>query len=963
MKNSLPEGHGLSDQVTSTAELLPRQAANPAITDVQYAALDGGVARGDSVLVSAPTSTGKTLIGWWAAASALEAGRKVVYLVSHRALARQKFEEVESLFLAKWLLSDQSSLVCATGDGVEDASGRKNSSPLAASVLIATYEKYLALLTAGGPPQDLTDTVLICDEVQLIGDGSRGKHVELLLTVLKQCGWHQLVALSAVMDATSAEEFCSWLGLNLIRITSREKEIEVECRSPQQTLTMRAGLAGYEEPVLSAARNSVDIHKIVSELIAKPNRSPVIVFCMKVDDTYDLCSAWAAASNITPNPIPPTTQDIDSTLLNYISKRCAFHNSELSESERKYVEDAIRNGDVDVVFATTTLAAGVNFPLGSAVFYKWKRWNKEKRVHEPIGRAEFQNMAGRVGRMGQNAFEGHVIAVAENALDLRTLQKLADLSREERLGKGISPNDFGSLVLQLFAGKLCESREEAFELLAGTLSALREAAAGRGNVDHWRKHVDHQVDRLIDSHCLIEVGDRLVLTPFGAAVARSGLKPETILFFMVGLASGYENLRTLLPDPSGSTTDDDLLFVLSHAALVSPEFDKTGAPAQRDINWRFSNNNTPVQNGQARRLDAFLFERPWVANPAAANASVVLSRWAAGAPRTELEGMIAKVRLGLIQAVARDVSWLLSAVGEVIHSVTSPAIAPEAKPPILRGSGDAIDFVRQAARIMQRLAARVSSGLPAIALWMLELELKGPNRRLTRSQILSLLSVGIERPHQLMDGSAEVDARRLQALPAVGGSSPANLARAAARSWKIDERMYFRTKHLKKADELSNRALVSACYDTKGKDLEVAIREMLSDVGIAFHELDDGKHPGFPDARMEFPNTALKPIIAEVKSKQNEHDFVALNDVTEVVTAALVAGYPGSPCLTICSPAVEPSVPSAISALSHLSVVELVDLVEAVLRLKEGNISADDLYNWLTSPGLCLRDDLPFSNV
>src|ERR1700721_2707321 len=61
------------------------------LTDVQEKALSAGAASGTSLIVSAPTSSGKTLIAEIAIMAALRRGMKVVYLVSHRALADQKF--------------------------------------------------------------------------------------------------------------------------------------------------------------------------------------------------------------------------------------------------------------------------------------------------------------------------------------------------------------------------------------------------------------------------------------------------------------------------------------------------------------------------------------------------------------------------------------------------------------------------------------------------------------------------------------------------------------------------------------------------------------------------------------------------------------------------------------------------------------------------------------------------------
>lgn len=151
MKSELPAGHGLNERILAVGELLPTEGGNPSITDIQYEALAAGIGRGESTLISAPTSTGKTLIGWWTIATAILGGYRAVYLVSHRALAKQKFEEVQRLFLHTFLGNDRSAIVCATGDGVEDAAGKKTNAPMSASILIATYEKYLGCLSVGGP--------------------------------------------------------------------------------------------------------------------------------------------------------------------------------------------------------------------------------------------------------------------------------------------------------------------------------------------------------------------------------------------------------------------------------------------------------------------------------------------------------------------------------------------------------------------------------------------------------------------------------------------------------------------------------------------------------------------------------------------------------------------------------------------------------------------------------------------
>lgn len=962
MKTTLPEDHSLSQQIMNNPMLMPTTENGVSITDAQYDALEAGIGREASLLISAPTSTGKTLIGWWAAASALERGKKVVYLVSHRALASQKFEEIQNLFLRDWLHGDAHALVCATGDGVFDATRRANSAPLTANILVATYEKYLALMSAGGPPQDLCDVAFVCDEVQLIGDSSRGKHVELLLSVLKRTGWHQFVGLSAVMDNEGAAQFASWLNLTLVQTATREKTIKVEARWANGCLIATSTPEGNTPPVQEPQIKTRELNGMIQELLSL-GKSPVIVFCMKVDDTYGYCRSWAHEKPTSQFIQPPADVDLDISLLSHINKRCAFHNAELGDDERGFVESLLEQNQIDVVFATSTLAAGVNFPLGSAVFSKWKRWAFEKKTHVAIRRDEFQNMAGRVGRMGQAAEEGTVLCTAGSTNELNELSELIDFSKQATLGVGITPDDFGSLVIQLFAGGLCATRGEAFALMSSTLSARREAEKGSGTVDHWMSHLNAQIERLITTHCLIEVGERLSVTEFGKAIARAGLKPESAEFFLRYLTKYSQDLVPLLPTPENEGRDDDLLFIFTHGCLLAPEFDYTGGAPSRFIHWRLGNPG-PVANPKAQQLNELLFERPWVANPHAANGARLVLEWASGAPRKALEEIVPNIRIGIIQSTARDVSWLLFAISQVIASASTPKLADEAKHPYLRSTNPNLQYIRTFARVLSRYSMQVAFGLPSECHWLREIELKCPTRRLSRRQIISLHKNGLSRPHLLMDGSPQYDAIRQTALPIVNGINYPNLARDAAKNWKVDQRRHYRTRHAAKARRYGCDDHIAAIYDKKGKELEVAISAMLQDIHIACSLLDDGTKQAWPDLMLEFTVSGMPTdAVAEVKSKEKETSLVPLNDAIEVLAASELAGMPSHPCITVCSPGVEPSVPTSISGCRRLSVVEIVDLAEAYLRVKDGNLTIDALYNWLTTPGIALTEDLPFNNA
>lgn len=285
MKYEFPENHSLTQKVI---EKLSRFDDDLALTDAQFGALEAGVGRGESVLVVSPTSTGKTLIGLWGIAENLERRANAVYLVTHRALAQQKLEDFRTQLVDDFLNGDQASLVLATGDFVKDASGESCADPLGARVLVATYEKYLALLSASGIPSDMRNTVVVCDEIQIIADESRGQSVEVLLSLLRKVGWLQFIGLSAVLDSKDARELSDWLDVKLLLSPVREKHIEYSCYTPDGVVVAdTSNPTQVVGPTKVHGPDLLDAISLIKHVIKNEKESlPVIVFCMTVKDTY-----------------------------------------------------------------------------------------------------------------------------------------------------------------------------------------------------------------------------------------------------------------------------------------------------------------------------------------------------------------------------------------------------------------------------------------------------------------------------------------------------------------------------------------------------------------------------------------------------------------------------------------------------------------------------------------------------
>ena len=225
MKDRLPPRHGLSATILNS-KLIHRQQNELSLTDAQFEALGAGVALGSSILLVSPTSTGKTEVGligiaaWLSGPDAIT--RRAVYLVSHRALARQKFNELNIPEMLSIFAVTPSELAMSNGDLSIDGEGALLEEPLSTRILVATYEKFLALLASSGLRQDMSHYCIVADEFQLIADPTRGQDVEILFTAIRQARLGQFIGLSAVLNTADLTALSDWMGARQIVVPTRE---------------------------------------------------------------------------------------------------------------------------------------------------------------------------------------------------------------------------------------------------------------------------------------------------------------------------------------------------------------------------------------------------------------------------------------------------------------------------------------------------------------------------------------------------------------------------------------------------------------------------------------------------------------------------------------------------------------------------------------------------------------------
>lgn len=184
----------------------------PTLTPIQEKSVRAGLLEQKSLLICAPTASGKTLVATMAICKALELG-KAIYLVPLKALASEKFKEYQNL-----LQNTQYKVIMSTSD-VDSDSGYLAKYDL----LILTTEKLDALLRHRVSWINQVQLIVI-DEIHLLNDVSRGPTLEIILTLLQNIAHPQLIGLSATIG--NPKELADWLQAELVHDSWRPVELK-----------------------------------------------------------------------------------------------------------------------------------------------------------------------------------------------------------------------------------------------------------------------------------------------------------------------------------------------------------------------------------------------------------------------------------------------------------------------------------------------------------------------------------------------------------------------------------------------------------------------------------------------------------------------------------------------------------------------------------------------------------------
>ena len=388
----------------------------------QVAALDA-IDAGHSVLVAAPTGSGKTVVAEYAVHRAVSTGGKVFYTTPLKALSNQKFGDLGR----RWGAGRVGLL---TGD---------NSIRGDAPIVVMTTEVLRNMIYAGSPNLDGLRYVVL-DEVHYLQDRYRGAVWEEVIVHLPS--GVDLVALSATVS--NAEEVADWIRTvrgDTSAIIEERRPVELvnlylvgERGGPPHLLPTLVGSAepgGEPRPNPDAARLDRrrphgprrDRSRLVTpyrsetvELLAAESMLPAIYFVFSRAGCDRAVEQLLATGSRLTTPEEraeirriaeshtDALGDDDLHLLRYgawltgLEAGFAAHHAGMVPPMKEAVEEAFARGLVKVVFATETLALGVNMPARSVVIEKLSKFTGEH--HEFLTPGEYTQLTGRAGRRG-----------------------------------------------------------------------------------------------------------------------------------------------------------------------------------------------------------------------------------------------------------------------------------------------------------------------------------------------------------------------------------------------------------------------------------------------------------------------------------------------------------------------------------------------------------------------------------
>lgn len=396
------------DVTTQVNKLLIQAGLKP--RGVQSMAIDRGLLEGQSIMVSSPTGSGKTLIGEMAVLRAVTCGRKGLFLVPLRALAVQIFRTMQERYEHLGI-----SVGLSTGDF------QNNGDDLAEyDVIVTTYERADSLLRSRSSWLSELGTVVI-DEIQTLSELGRGARLESFIIRIKRTIEDlQIVALSATTGAP--EELAEWLDCHLV--ISDDRPVPLVYR------------------VITSADRNLTIKQLVMTTVQGNGQTIIFHRTRREAEAQARRLADDVGRQFTSEEKKSLDQELDSVencsvslsldLRTLLHNGIAYHHAGLGFQGRRLIEHLFNEGKVRVICATTTLAAGMDLPARTVILSSIKSPADHRRL---LSANTVHQMLGRAGRPTHDKIGFGIIITGSTGESDEVKRRYFDILRDQTTGK------------------------------------------------------------------------------------------------------------------------------------------------------------------------------------------------------------------------------------------------------------------------------------------------------------------------------------------------------------------------------------------------------------------------------------------------------------------------------------------------------------------------------------------------
>ena len=502
----------------------------------QELALSKGVMNGNNVLVTTPTSSGKTLIGLMGMINILNKGKKVVYLTPLKALATEKFNEFKVITDLSCFRNRRVNIGISTGD--YDSSG---SELVDKDVIILTNEKMDSILRHD-PNWIYNVGLFIIDEIHLLTERERGPTLEIILTKIKLMPQKpQIIGISATVS--NSDEVAEWLTCEPIQSNWRPTEL-IEGVYNYGKVTMNDGMNYDIENIGISDNSNSGITSLAMDSITKDGGQS-LVFAETRKRTVSLAKK---TSEIVAKFLDKTSiklaqktgveilkegddTELNRTLSSTVAKGVGFHHAGLGAKSRQIVEKAFRNGIVKILFATPTLAAGVNLPASRVIITSIFRYDYQYGGNVPMSVLQYKQICGRAGRPAYDKY-GEAIIIADSRTNPEDLYNHFVLGVPEPIvSQLMDERALRVHVLGVIASKPKMLKSELLYFFEQTFLSKYQ-----GN-----QIISFEIESLLtylrDEKLIIMRNDLLIATKFGKRISLLYIDPKTGIQFKNNLDS------------------------------------------------------------------------------------------------------------------------------------------------------------------------------------------------------------------------------------------------------------------------------------------------------------------------------------------------------------------------------------------------------------------------------------------